>query len=280
MCFDIGEVGSAGSNCLAAVLSNSRVCAMLTYQPDDLGGLPIDAVVAALRAEGCLELDQPSSTRPLNEYALFGEPSPLFPWLPAGWPRYQPGQHPNAERLHRNTLKLTVPHDDEDLADAYVLAFEKVLVNHTGGSELMTPTELTSRDAADGVEQEVVGAVIGHGGRVLLLRRPIEDFRGGTWELPSGKVEPGEDLITALHREVTEETGLTVTAVTAYLGAFDYTSGSGKRCRRHTWSVTPTGAERVRLSEHDAHAWIGRHGEYPVSAEVKALLAEHFASER
>ncbi len=41
-------------------------------------------------------------------------------------------------------------------------------------------TGLTSRDAADGIEQQVVGPVIDHGGRALLLRRPIEDFRGGT----------------------------------------------------------------------------------------------------
>lgn len=102
----------------------------LTYHPDELDGLPVDAVVAALQAEGCLELDQPGSTRPLNDHPLFGEASPLFPLLPEDWPRYRPGQFPDAERLYRNTLKLTVPHDDEDLADAYVRAFEKVLSNH------------------------------------------------------------------------------------------------------------------------------------------------------
>lgn len=35
-----------------------------------------------------------------------------------------------------------------------------------------------------------------------------------------------------------EETGVTVAAITAYLGAFDYTSGSGKPSRQHTWPVT------------------------------------------
>lgn len=60
----------------------------------------------------------------------FSEASPLFPLLPEDWPRYRSGQFPNAERLHRSTLKLTVPHDDQDLADAYIRAFEKVLTNH------------------------------------------------------------------------------------------------------------------------------------------------------
>lgn len=68
---------------------------------------------------------------------------------------------------------------------------------------------LTSTGAADGIQQQVVGATIDHNGRALLLRRPIDDFRGGTQELPSGMVETGEDLLTGLSREVTEETGLT-----------------------------------------------------------------------
>lgn len=41
--------------------------------------------------------------------------------------------------------------------------------------------------------------------RVLLIRHP----RRG-WEMPQGKVEEGESLVQALHREVLEETGITV----------------------------------------------------------------------
>lgn len=85
--------------------------------------------VAALQAEGCLDLDRPGSTRPMNEHALLQDPFPLFPALPESWPHYRPGQFPNAERLHGATLKLPVPHEDEDLARSYVRAFEKVLSN-------------------------------------------------------------------------------------------------------------------------------------------------------
>lgn len=138
------------------------------------------------------------------------------------------------------------------------------------------PAALTRKDAADGIHQQVVGAVIDHGGRVLLLQRPIDDFRGGTWELPSGKVERGEDLISALHREVTEETGMYIDVVTAYLGAFDYTSGSGKHTRQHTWSVTAS-ADEVLLTEHDAHVWVSATSDHPVSAEVQDMVAEHFS---
>ncbi|MFG1923254.1 NUDIX hydrolase [Cryptosporangium sp. NPDC048952] len=71
--------------------------------------------------------------------------------------------------------------------------------------------------------KHVVGAVIADtGGKILLLRRAAEDYLGGLWELPSGGVDDGETLTEALHREVYEETGLTVTAIEAYLGHFDY----------------------------------------------------------
>jgi 8-oxo-dGTP diphosphatase len=137
--------------------------------------------------------------------------------------------------------------------------------------DLPTTDELTAQDTADGIQQQVVGAVIQDGERVLLLRRPMDDFRGGTWELPSGKVDPGEGLDGALRREVAEETGLAVANVLAYLGAFEYTSGSGKRTRQHTWAVSVKNGE-VQLTEHDEYAWAFP-GEKPVSDEVQKLLA-------
>jgi 8-oxo-dGTP diphosphatase len=51
----------------------------------------------------------------------------------------------------------------------------------------------------------VAAVVRDAGGRVLLIR--TEKFG---WELPGGKVEPGEDLIAALVREVREEAGCDV----------------------------------------------------------------------
>jgi 8-oxo-dGTP diphosphatase len=44
-------------------------------------------------------------------------------------------------------------------------------------------------------------------GRVLLHQRRV----GGGWAPPSGAVEPGENVIAALHREIQEETALTAT---------------------------------------------------------------------
>lgn len=59
---------------------------------------------------------------------------------------------------------------------------------------------------------KVVLALIHHDGRYLAQRRPADKHAGGVWELPGGKVEPGEDERRALAREVAEELGCEVLA--------------------------------------------------------------------
>jgi 8-oxo-dGTP diphosphatase len=133
--------------------------------------------------------------------------------------------------------------------------------------------KLTAQAAEDGITQLVVGAVITDAeARVLLLKRPDDDFMGGLWELPSGKVDPGEPLETALTREVKEETGLDLTEITDYLGHFDYTSGSGKPTRQFNFAVVTAEAETITLAEHDDHQWMAISGALPVSHDVKLIL--------
>ncbi|MBT0565535.1 (deoxy)nucleoside triphosphate pyrophosphohydrolase [Williamsia sp. CHRR-6] len=55
----------------------------------------------------------------------------------------------------------------------------------------------------------VAGAVFG-GGRLLLAQRARPAHLAGLWELPGGKVEPGETRSAALGRELVEELGIEV----------------------------------------------------------------------
>lgn len=57
-----------------------------------------------------------------------------------------------------------------------------------------------------------VEAIVEREGRVLVARRAFEP-RAGTWDLPGGFVHEGEDPVTALRREVREETGLALEEV-------------------------------------------------------------------
>ncbi len=59
------------------------------------------------------------------------------------------------------------------------------------------------------IKTSVVACIIDEQKRVLLTRRCIEPFCG-QWVMPGGKVDHGEPLLKALHREVFEEVGIEV----------------------------------------------------------------------
>ena len=54
----------------------------------------------------------------------------------------------------------------------------------------------------------VTAALLEENGRVLLARRKPGKHMGGRWELPGGKIEPGESPEDSLARELAEELGL------------------------------------------------------------------------
>lgn len=56
-----------------------------------------------------------------------------------------------------------------------------------------------------------VCALVRRDGKVLAMRRALtKDASPGIWEAVSGRMEPGEEPLEAVHREIREETGLAV----------------------------------------------------------------------
>ena len=78
------------------------------------------------------------------------------------------------------------------------------------------PTHVT----ADGRRVVVAGAVERFG-RLLTARRTRPESVAGRWELPGGKVEPGEDPAAALVRELREELAVDTTVVGRVPGPVD-----------------------------------------------------------
>jgi 8-oxo-dGTP diphosphatase len=99
--------------------------------------------------------------------------------------------------------------------------------------------------------QVVVGAAIVRGGRMLACRRTAPASVAGRWELPGGKVEPGETPEAALVREVREELGCEV-AVLQWLDA-EVPISAVLALRVATASLVDGEPESV---EHDAVRWL------------------------
>ena len=105
----------------------------------------------------------------------------------------------------------------------------------------------------EGIKRIVVGAIIARGDGVLLLERSATDYLGGLVEFPSGTVEPGEELLDALVREVAEETGLVVTMIEGYVNFFDYNSRLARKTRQFNFLVRTTGTIKLNPEEHVAY---------------------------
>lgn len=111
----------------------------------------------------------------------------------------------------------------------------------------------------DGITRLVAGAILHADGRVLVLRRSAEDdFMAGIEELPSGAVEPGENLLTALERELTEEIAWSgaLTLDPGFVTHFDYISGSGRKTRQYIFAVPHQGQPIALSREHTAYRWL------------------------
>lgn len=102
------------------------------YNSDALSGLPVERFHAALQAEGCRELNLPTSTCPLNWLPMFQEPAGLFARYKDAEIRYKDGDFPYAERFAREaiTMPVWVRAEDEALLLQYLNAIEKVVSLH------------------------------------------------------------------------------------------------------------------------------------------------------
>jgi 8-oxo-dGTP diphosphatase len=139
--------------------------------------------------------------------------------------------------------------------------------------------------ATDGIDRVdpppviVVGAAILDGARLLAAQRSEPAALAGGWELPGGKVEPGESDTEALVRECQEELGVDIMVGDRVGG--DWPLGSAAVLR--VWTARVIVGEPKPLEDHAELRWLSRGELYtvawlpadlPVIAALEAWLAD------
>lgn len=107
----------------------------------------------------------------------------------------------------------------------------------------------------------VVGAAIVddllHPSTLLAARRTEPPALAGGWELPGGKVEAGEGLHAALHREVAEELGVRIEIGPAVAGPLHGAWALGERYLMHVWLARVVDGDPQPIEDHDSLRVLG-----------------------
>jgi 8-oxo-dGTP diphosphatase len=125
----------------------------------------------------------------------------------------------------------------------------------------------------------VVAVIVDDQERVVLSRRSVPPFLG-MWVMPGGKIDLGEPILSALHREVREEVGIDV-VIGGLIDVFEHvTPGVDSdhhvilyyRCRPSRRDLTPNPSEVAEAR------WVPRSelGRYAIPDGTRHILATLF----
>jgi 8-oxo-dGTP diphosphatase len=129
------------------------------------------------------------------------------------------------------------------------------------------------------VVTSVVAVVIDDDERVVLTQRAVPPFEG-MWVMPGGKIDLGEPILSAVHRECREEIGIDV-AVGALVDVFEHLTPGPQndhfvilyyRCRPSRLELTPNPQE-VREARWVSRGELGR---YPMPEGTRYILGRIF----
>lgn len=124
---------------------------------------------------------------------------------------------------------------------------------------------------------------LGRPGRLLAARRSAPLTLAGYWEFPGGKVEPDEEPLAALHREIREELGVVIRVGSEVRPDDEPSWPLAGTTRMRLWMAEVVDGDPAPLEDHDELRWLpDGHledvawipADVPVVAAVSRILAE------
>ncbi len=98
-------------------------------------------------------------------------------------------------------------------------------------------------------------ALIVDDSRLLLIkRRPNDVHRPLQWDIPGGRLDPGENPFDGLKRETKEETGISIDII-APLAIQHFTRDDGQKITMIIFLCKPQSKEIKLSEEHTEHKW-------------------------
>ncbi|HET7415824.1 MAG TPA: (deoxy)nucleoside triphosphate pyrophosphohydrolase [Arthrobacter sp.] len=136
--------------------------------------------------------------------------------------------------------------------------------------------------------KQIVGAAIldslEHPRHLLAARRSAPAHLAGLWEFPGGKVEPGEECVPALQRELMEELGIEVRVGEEIPGPHDQGWPLNDYAAMRVWLTAAVSGNPRPLEDHDRLLWVDLNdpdgvmglpwipADYPIVAALMAAL--------
>lgn len=117
---------------------------------------------------------------------------------------------------------------------------------------------------------EIVKGLVHHKGKFLMLRKLNDMLKenNGKWEVPGGKIKPGETPNMAMRREVVEETGIPCKIKKEIAVIKEEREGIDSTA--HIFLLEPNNLDVKLSKEHDYHMWA-------TNLEIKKLPLVLFA---
>ncbi len=123
---------------------------------------------------------------------------------------------------------------------------------------MLDENDITEKATKEGITHISTGVAVVRDGKILLMRRSIDDFLGGYYELPGGGVENGETIEKAAMREVKEETGLIASRVITTFKGFDYSTDKKPRVKQINLLMEVKPGQVKLSNEHDDFLWVAK----------------------